>query len=344
MKPPGISLGALARLCRRLATSLAAGVDVRNVCAREAEHATGLAARPVFRRISDAVHRGDSFSEAVAAAGEYFPTLFRQMTAVGEKTGHLAEISARLAEHYDEQIRMRRMFLVAISWPMVELVIAVTVIGLLIWIVGIIGGRAEMEIDPLGLGLVGNRGLAIYVTFIAGVAATIAFVVHAIRRGAVWTGPVQKAALRIPVLGKALETICLARVAWAMHLTMGVGMEVRQAIQLSLNSARNARYTEHIPLIKDAITDGSSLFEAFQLAGDYPTEFLDTIRVGEQSGNLAESMALLSRQFHERADAALKVLTMLAGMAVWCVIAAIIILVIFRLFSFYIGTIYDAMP
>ena len=35
--------------------------------------------------------------------------------------------------------------------------------------------------------------------------------------------------------------------------------------------------------------------------------------------------------------------TMLAGIAVWIVIALIIIALIFRLFMFYVGTIYDAM-
>ena len=88
----------------------------------------------------------------------------------------------------------------------------------------------------------------------------------------------------------------------------------------------------------------SPIHEAFARTGQYPNEFLDTIRIGEQTGNLAESMALLSRQYHERADVALKTLTMLAGFGVWAAIAAIIIVLIFRLFSFYLNTIQSFMP
>jgi len=321
-------LGSLARLCRRLATTLRAGVDVRTVFARESQYATGLAARPRFFQISEAIRCGDSVAEAIEASGDYFPPLFREMTNVGEKTGHLAEIFARLADHYDEQIRLRRTFLVAIAWPAIELVIAVTVVGLLIWIMGIV----NPDIDPLGFGLVGNRGLAIYVAFLAVVAAGIAFVIHAIRRGVAWVRPVQKIVLQIPVLGKALETICLARVAWSLHLTFGTGMDVRQALGLSLRSARNARYIDHIRIVEDAVESGSSIHEAFLAAGEYPAEFLDNIRVGEESGNLAESMELLSRQYNERAAAALKVINMLAGLAVWGAIAVIIIALIFRIF------------
>jgi type IV pilus assembly protein PilC len=325
---PRISLAALARLCRRLATSLQAGVDVRTVCAREAQYATGLAARPRFRQISNAVHQGDSLAEAIDAAGDYFPPLFREMTNVGEKTGHLSEIFTRLAENYEEQIRLRRIFLVAISWPMVQLAISVLIVGALIWIIGMV----NPDMDPLGFGLVGNSGLAVYVMFVAGVTAVIVFVIHALRRGVAWVRPVQKAVLRIPVLGKAVETICLARVAWSLHLTLGVGMDVRQAIRLSLGAARNARYTDHIPAIEAAVESGDSIHDAFLAAGDYPVEFLDNLRVGEESGNLAESMDLLSRQYHERAAAALKIITMLAGFAVWMAIAALIIAIIFRIF------------
>lgn len=337
---PRITLSSLARLCRRLSTSLEAGVDVRTVCAREAEHALGMAARPRFRQISDLVHGGDSLAEALATTEDYFPPLFREMTNVGEKTGHLAEIFARLAEHYEEQIRLRRIFMVAIAWPMIQLVIAVAIVGFLIWIMGVI----NPDMDPLGFGLVGNRGLAIYLTFVTVVTVAIAFLIHALRRGVVWVRPVQKAVLRVPVLGKALETICLARVAWSLHLTLGVGMDVRQAIRLSLRSAHNARYTDHIRPIEEAINGGSSLYDAFFETRGYPVEFLDNIHVGEESGNLAESMQLLSRQYHERAAGAVKVLTMLAGLAVWAMIAAILIALIFRLFfTAYLNPIQDSL-
>ena len=48
-------------------------------------------------------------------------------------------------------------------------------------------------------------------------------------------------------------------------------------------------------------------------------------------------MENLSRQYQDQARTATAVLTTLAGFAVWIMIAAIIILMIFRLFGFYIG-------
>ena len=55
-------------------------------------------------------------------------------------------------------------------------------------------------------------------------------------------------------------------------------------------------------------------------------------------------MAHLSRQYQEQARAALATLTMLAGFAVWVVVAGLIIVLIFRLFLFYLGMITAAIP
>ena len=71
------------------------------------------------------------------------------MVEVGEQTGHLGEIFAQLAEHYENQVRLRRNFLSSITWPIIQLTIALAVIGLLIWIGGVIGQRAGGAADRL---------------------------------------------------------------------------------------------------------------------------------------------------------------------------------------------------
>jgi type IV pilus assembly protein PilC len=191
--------------------------------------------------------------------------------------------------------------------------------------------------DPLGFGLTGNRGLAIYVTFLAGVGAIGWLCFRAIGRGLVWTRPIQRLVLRLPGIGKPLQTIALARLAWSMHLTMHGGMEIRRALQLSLRSTQNARYIDQIPIIESEVSAGNSIHSAFCRAGGYPADFLDTLAVGEESGKVVESMGLLARQYQEQAQAALAIAAMFAGWAVWAMIAALIIALIFRLFLSYIG-------
>src|SRR3972149_4825244 len=133
---PRISTRELARLCRRLATSVEAGIDLRSIWTREAERAIGPIVRARFRAVSDAVNRGDSLSAALADTGDYFPPLFRELAGVGEETGHLAEAFHQLAEHYDFQLKLTSTFLVSITWPLVELAIAILAVGFLIYVLG----------------------------------------------------------------------------------------------------------------------------------------------------------------------------------------------------------------
>ena len=147
--------------------------------------------------------------------------------------------------------------------------------------------------------------------------------------------------LKIPGVGKPLQILALSRLAWSMHLTMNTGMEVRRALKLSLRSTQNARYTDQIPTIDAEIAGGNSIHEAFLRAGGYPVDFLDTLAVGEQSGKIVESMGLLARQYQDRARMAMAALAVVAGVAVWALVATFIIVMIFHIAFFYRDTIMD---
>jgi type II secretory pathway component PulF len=216
---------------------------------------------------------------------------------------------------------------------------AVVVVGFLIWIMGVIG----KGIDPLGFGLVGNTGLMWYGAFVGGVAVLFLVLLQAVRRGLFWAGPIQRGVLRLPVLGKALQTVALARMAWALHLTLNTEMDVRRALRLSLRATRNARYTDQAKVIEAEITAGHTIHEALLGAGCFPVDFLDAVAVGEQSGELVESMGRLSKLYHDQARVALAALNVVAGFGVYAAVAVVIIWLIFRLAGFYFGTLNEVL-
>lgn len=340
---PRIRLKTLATLCRRLAISGESGIDVRKTWQREAEHSRGRA-RQLFAGVSAAVAAGHSVAEALHATGAYFPRLFLEMVAVGEEAGSLAEVYGRLADHYDQQEKLRRAFLSRITWPMLQLFAAVGVVGLLIWIMGFLASRPGGEsIDLLGLGLKGTRGLIVYLVWVASIGAAAWFVIQAIRRGALWARPLQRAVLQIPGVGPSLQTLAIARIAWSLHLTLNTSMDLRRVLPLAMRSTGNDHYIRHTDDIVADIVAGRSLHESLLHTGAFRREFLDAVEVGEESGQLVSTMQRLSRQYEEQSQAALENLAVVAGFAVWAVVAMIIIFFIFRLASFYLGTINDAL-
>ena len=322
---PRIRTKELARLSRRLSTSLAAGVDVRAIWKREANSSGRRAVLRRFAVIHDAVAEGRDMADGIEQCDDFFPELFRQLVRVGEETGTGAEVLARLADHYDAQIKRKQLFLAALTWPIFELVTALLVIAFLICVAPV------LKVDILGFGLKGTDGLATYVAFLSGVGIVFLLMLRAYQRRMMWIRPVQRIVLRLPGIGPALETLALSQIAWVLHLTMSTGMDVRRALRLTLSSTNQARYLDQIPLVDDWIDQGGSIHEAFIQAGDYPAEFLDSLQVGEESGRLVESMERLSKQYEGRARLALAALMTILGILIWVLIAVLIIIIIFQI-------------
>lgn len=338
-----LSNKALAELCHRLAVETDAGIDIRRTCEREADMARG-SAKQKFTGIRDAVNHGDSLTSAFAHAGNLFPPLFVEMTHVGEQTGTLGRVMRRLEAHYRRQVQAQRLFLGAIAWPLFELAAAILIVGILIWILGVIAQRNNGQpIDILGFGLVGTRGLIIYINFVIAAGLSIGGLVIAIRNGALWTRPLQRAVMRLPVIGNALERIALARLAWALHLMLNVEMDLRRLVPLALRTTGNDHYISHSDQIVADIARGNPLHLAFAHTRAFPAEFIDALTVAEESGRIVESMERLSNRYEEEAELAIRTLAVAFGWLIGFCVMALIVLLIFRLASFYIGAINNAV-
>jgi type II secretory pathway component PulF len=337
-----ISNRSLIQLCHRVGTAVRSGVDARRIWETEERHASG-ALRQAVGGIRQQVAAGGTVAEGMQAANGYFPPLLIQMVAVGEQTGKLDEVLHRLADHYEHLASMRRTFLIGIAWPMFELTFAVLLIGLVIFIMGIIGtvtgGPAP---DILGWGLVGTRGAIIWFVFCGLVGGGIALAAHAIAHG--WLGPQPVlVAMRIPVLGKCLESLALSRLTWSLALALDSGMDARRAVTLAIRSAQNPYYESSLPRVTAGIRANRQFHESFADGGVFPTDFLQQVEVAEMAGATTEALLRLAKEYEDRARTAMRILTGIATAAVMLLVFAVIIFAIFSFARFYLNTIYDAV-
>ncbi len=331
-----IRLKSLGELARRLAVSTDAGIDDRKIWQGEADRCP-VSMRPVVAEIRDAVAQGDSLTDAFARTGDFFPSMFREMVEVGEKTGSLPTVFRQLADHYEHRLKLNRLFLAAITFPVIQLGLALAVIGILILVMG------ALDVDILGFNLTGVSGLLVYLLIIAGVAGALFLVFLSAKRGASWTRPLQLLIIRLPGIGGCLQTIALAQMSWVLHLTMNVAIDVRRALTLALRSTGTDYFRQHTDQIVADVSGGGEIHRALSRTGVFPEDFIAAVEVGEQSGRLTESMGRLSKQYEEKAKLALTTLSVIAGFVIWALVAAFIIFLIFRVFGFYVGTINDAL-
>ncbi|MBX7165366.1 MAG: type II secretion system F family protein [Pirellulales bacterium] len=339
-----MNLRELAGFTRRMATALDAGLDVRRVWAREVEARWPRSLREPLESVRRAMASGSSLHDAIDATGEVFPPLFRELITVGEQTGHLPEVFRRLAVHYENQLRLRRVFWAAITWPLLQLVSAVCIVGFVIWVLGWIAqSRGTEAVDIFGLGLTGERGAMIWFLSVGAIAVGGFVAWRFAARNRAVQGVAEAVAMQVPGLGRALDTLALARLAWTLELTTNTGMPLTQAVTMSLRATRLARYVGLTDEVAADIRAGHELSASLGQTRRFPREFLESLEVGERSGRVPESMAALAKQYEERAGLAIAALTTIAGFAVWALVAGLIIVLIFRMFFFYLDALNSAM-
>ena len=118
-----MSLKLAAAFCRRIGIGFRAGVGIVKLL--ESEQKFGNTRhRELMGEVAAKVSDGTPLAKAMIEQGKYFPPMLIQMVHIGEATGRLERTLLELADHYDHRLQMRRDFLSAITWPLIQLVAA----------------------------------------------------------------------------------------------------------------------------------------------------------------------------------------------------------------------------
>lgn len=88
---------------------------------------------------------------------------------------------------------------------------------------------------------------------------------------------------------------------------------------------------------------GATLAEALRETGRFDDRLLHAVAVGEATGNTAEVLDRIAGEFDDESRRGFEAAARGVGFAVWAVVAGLIALVIFRIFSFYVGAIQEAV-
>lgn len=336
-----ISNKLLGQFCRRIGTSLEAGLDLRMAIERE-KTSGPKTYREKMSDVHSAVCRGESLADSLKGQTGYFPKPFYQMVHVGERTGRLDHVLMKMADYYERLHRLKGIFLLSITWPCIQLGVAICVVGLLIWITGWIASSPGNEIDLLGFGLVGTSGLVKYILFINLVAVGLVVFGSMVRRGFLLK-EITNVLMRLPGVGPALRIMAQLRFARTLGLSIESGLDAWNSVGLAFESTQSDFYTRHASAAKKSIRAGEEIHQVLRRTEAFSPLLIDTVQVGEESGRLAESLETHCKQLDDQVKTAFQSLTFVAAASIWVMVAAFIIFLIFRLASFYLGILTDAI-
>jgi len=111
---------AVARFCRTLSTLLDSGVPILTAIGIVEKVVDNEVLAKTIREAANNISEGESIAEPLRASGE-FPALVTHMIAIGERTGELEPMLARVADSYDQQLENTLQGLTSLLEPLLIL-------------------------------------------------------------------------------------------------------------------------------------------------------------------------------------------------------------------------------
>lgn len=343
-----IKLKTLSLLCRSLGTMLDSGVSILKALHILAKKTGDQQCRRILSEVAVSVEQGNDLSVACHEHDPYFPELFCDLVAVSEQSGSMPEVLVRLADHYETLLRLKRSFISAIAWPVIQVVAAIFLVAFVIYIIGAIGQASAVPngkpADTLGLGLVGASGAITWLTICFGTIGALWAAYYIVYKGFQQQRLLDVLLLSIPVVGNCMRSFAIARFAWAFYITQNAGMNIVPSLAASLKATGNGAFAGMTGRATNLVKEGEELSVALEATGLFPEEFLQIVQIAETSGTVPEALHRLSPQFEDQARRSLNMLVVVCSWLIWGVMAAFIVFIIFSFFLQYVRLLNSLMP
>jgi len=126
-----IRKSAIARFTRTLATLLSSGVSILDALNITARTSGNMVLQTAIRKAMVSIAEGETITSPLKDSG-VFPPMVTQMISVGEKTGGLDEMLAKIADFYDEEVDAAVAALTSIIEPVIIVFMGAMIGGILI--------------------------------------------------------------------------------------------------------------------------------------------------------------------------------------------------------------------
>lgn len=288
------------------------GIVVGRILETLAESGPSQELRQCSERILQHQIHGQPFSQALLRAG--FPLGEHGLTLVriGETTGSLHEIMELLTESFEKEDHYRRRLTTSLIYPAI-LAVASLVLGavLLLFVtpafVQLLDGlQAQLSaVSRFCIWLAGwLSDPLVWIVFLQAVVLLVAEVVFW-RRSATGRLAFDRMLLRLPVVGRFLTAVAMARLAYLLSLLLKTGCTLNQAMRTVAGATGNLVLQNSLEAAEKRIRlRGATLRQALHRAEGFDRLFLDFAAIGEDSGRL-ESMLGRVHELYEQESARL---------------------------------------
>lgn len=320
----------IALFTRQLATMVKAGVPLVQSFEIVADGVDKSLMRDLIYEIRDNVSAGGGFAAALRKHPRQFDDLFCSLVESGETAGALETMLDRVATYKEKTEQLKAKIKKALTYPIAVMVIALVVTAiLLIKVVPIFaetfsGFGADLPAFTLFvLGLSDAiRESWVFLLFCSG-AGLIAFR-EARFRSEKFAYGVDRAMLKIPIVGLIVYNSIIARFARTLSTTFSAGVPIGDALKSVAGAAGNRLYADAIMKVREEVMAGIQLQQAIKNRNMFPTLLQQMAAIGEESGALDKMLEKAATHYENAVDDSVDHLTSLLEPIIMSVLGVLV--------------------
>jgi type IV pilus assembly protein PilC len=266
---------------------------------------------PVFRRslttVRDKVKTGIAISEAFRAEGDLYPPIFAASLVAGERSGSLEGVLRRFSQYVRMNQALKKKAISASIYPLVLLTMMLVLINILLVVVipqfqsFFEGLNAELPLPTRILltvaGIVKGNILWILGAVVLAVFATVYWLRQ---EGSALI--MDRLLLRLPYIGRLMNMYATSQLARTLSTLLAGGLPLLNALEVASASIGNRAMGAAVSSATRLIREGASLTTALESTGLVDNLTLEMVKVGEQTGALADMLNAVAEFYDEELD------------------------------------------
>ena len=273
-----------------------AGVPILDAVADMRDTADNPQMKNIMADVYESIRSGDVLSQALAKHPKVFDNIFVGLVAAGEKTGNLQEVFRHLGNHLKWISYIRKRVRKATTYPAFLLILMFGVMSLMMmFVIPKLSGFLTAQNFDLPLY---TKALIAFSDFFSNYWYLIllfpftAYLIikisikHSDNARIIW----DQFKLGMPVIGKTLRKIELARFCHFFSILYSSGIGILECLEVASNVVGNRVIQLSILQVRDSVAAGSSLTNAVKITGQFPSLVIRMFKIGEESGNLEVGM------------------------------------------------------
>ena len=133
-----------------------------------------------------------------------------------------------------------------------------------------------------------------------------------------------RAALKMPIIGPILNKAAIARYARTLATMFAAGVPLVEALESVAGATGNIVYENAVMRMKDEVATGQRLQRAMEATGLFPNMVIQMIAVGEESGSLDEMSSKVATFYEAEVDNAVDAMSSLLEPLIMAILGVLV--------------------